>query len=63
MARKILAAGNWKMNMTPTEAKTLITELVEKCKGAKNDVLVCPPLVDLPAVLEIAKGTNVKVGA
>ncbi len=63
MARKILAAGNWKMNMTPSEAKTLITELVEKCAGAKNDVLVCPPLVDLPAVLEIAKGTNVKVGA
>lgn len=63
MARKILAAGNWKMNMTPSEAKVLIGELVEKCKDAKNDVLVCPPLVDLAVVLEAAKGTNIKVGA
>lgn len=63
MARRILAAGNWKMNMTPSEAKQLIGELVEKCKGAKNDVLVCPPLVDLQVVLEATKGTNIKVGA
>ena len=39
MARKILAAGNWKMNMTPSEAKTLITELVEKCGGNEEMAL------------------------
>jgi triosephosphate isomerase len=63
MARKILAAGNWKMNKTPSEAAVLVSELIEKCKDAKNDVLVCPPLVDLPTVIEKAKGTNIKVGA
>lgn len=63
MARKILAAGNWKMNKTPSEAAVLVEELIEKCKGAKNDVLICPPLVDLPVVLEKAEGTNIKVGA
>lgn len=63
MARKILAAGNWKMNKTPSEAAALMDELVEKCKDAKNDVLVCPPLVCVPAVVERAKGTNIAVGA
>lgn len=63
MGRKILAAGNWKMNKTPSEAAALMDELVAKCAGAKNDVLVCPPLVCLPAVIEKAKGTNIKVGA
>lgn len=63
MERKILAAGNWKMNKTPSEAAAFITELKEKIKGAKNDVLVCPPYVAIPAVVELTKGTNICVGA
>lgn len=63
MARKILAAGNWKMNKTPSEAAVLMDELAAGCRDAKNDVLVCPPLVCLPTVIEKAKGTNIKVGA
>ena len=27
MARRILAAGNWKMNKTPSETKALIAEM------------------------------------
>ena len=27
MARRKIIAGNWKMNMTPTEAKTLVETL------------------------------------
>ena len=61
--KKVMAAGNWKMNKTPAESAKLIAELAAKVKDAKNDVLVCPPFVCLSAVLDAAKGTNIKVGA
>ena len=63
MARKKLAAGNWKMNMLPSECGAFIKELAEKAKGASNDILVCPTAVCLPAAIEAAKGTNIQVGA
>lgn len=62
--RKTVIAGNWKMNKTPTEAKALIAELVPMVSKASHcDVVVCVPYVDLSAVLEACKGTNIKVGA
>ena len=62
--RRKVIAGNWKMNMTPTDAKTLVTEIYQKIKGRKGcDVVVCVPFVDIPVVASIVKGTIVKVGA
>ena len=49
--RKILAAGNWKMNNTPSQAEAMIGELKEKVAGCKNDVLICPTYVCLPAAV------------
>ncbi|MDO4563601.1 MAG: triose-phosphate isomerase [Clostridia bacterium] len=63
MSRRILAAGNWKMNKTPSEATALINELKEKVSNAKNEVLVCPPFVCIPDVCRVAAGTNISVGA
>ncbi len=40
MSRKKLAAGNWKMNMLPSECGKFIKELAEKAKDASNDILV-----------------------
>ncbi len=52
------------MNMTPSEAKKLISDLIPMV-GNKNgcDIVVCVPFVDIPSVVEAAKGTNIKVGA
>lgn len=61
--RKPVIAGNWKMNMTPCEAKTLVSELLPLVKDAKCEVVVCPPFVDLAAVKPLLEGTNVKLGA
>ena len=61
--RKILAAGNWKMNNTPSQAEAMITELKEKVAGCKNDVLICPTYVCLPAAVKAAEGSNIKIGA
>lgn len=61
--RKIIVAGNWKMNMTPAKAVELIETLKADINTDKVDVVVCPPYVCLPAVLDAVKGTNIAVGA
>jgi len=62
--RRTVIAGNWKMNMTPTETKKFITELAPMVAGLdKCDVVLCVPAIDIPAAVEAAKGTNVKIGA
>ncbi len=65
MSRKYVIAGNWKMNKTPSEAKTLVKDVIEAI-GAKPenvDVVVCPPFVALDAAIGAAKDSFVKVGA
>lgn len=61
--RKAVISGNWKMNKTPEEAKTLINEIAPLVKDAGCDVVVCVPYVDLCVALEATKGTNIGVGA
>ena len=63
MARRILAAGNWKMNMTPSEAKAFIEENKAAFASEDVDVLFCVPAIDLPAALAAAEGTNINIGA
>lgn len=63
MARKPIIAGNWKMNLTPSEAKELIGALIPLVADAECDVVICPPFVDLPIAVELTKGTNIAVGA
>ena len=61
--RKKIVAGNWKMNMTPAKAVELINSLKDQINTTEVDVVVCPPFVCLPAVLDAVKGTNIGVGA
>ena len=61
--RKAVIAGNWKMNKTPSEAKTLLTEIAPLVKDADCEVIACVPFVDLQTALETTKDTNVKIGA
>jgi triosephosphate isomerase len=63
MARRKLVAGNWKMNMTPTQAVELVNTLKPLVASDDVDVLFCVPAIDIPAVVEATKGTNIKVGA
>ena len=61
--RKPIIAGNWKMNMTPSQAKELISELKPLVQDAKCDVVICPPYVDLALVAELIKDSNIRLGA
>ena len=63
MARTVIA-GNWKMNMTPSETKAFIEALKPMVAGKdKCDIVLCTPYVDLATAVEAAKGSNIKIGA
>ena len=61
--RKAVIAGNWKMNNTPAQAAALIEEMKPLVAGADCEVVLCVPYVDIPAAIEAAKGSNIKIGA
>ena len=61
--RKKIVAGNWKMNMTPSQAVALCDELKDLVKNDEVDVVYCVPAIDIVPVAEAVKGTNVCVGA
>lgn len=63
MARRKIVAGNWKMNMTPSEAVKLVEELKPLVESQDVDVVYCVPAIDIVPVVEAVKGTNVEVGA
>lgn len=63
MARRKIVAGNWKMNMTPSEAVKLVETLKPLVKSDDVDVVFCVPAIDIIPVLEAVKGTNIQVGA
>ncbi|QUI24127.1 triose-phosphate isomerase [Vallitalea pronyensis] len=61
--RKMIIAGNWKMNKTPKEALALIEELKPLVKNDEVDVVFCPPYVSLMLAVEAAKDSNIEIGA
>lgn len=63
MARKKIIAGNWKMNMTPSEAVALVNTLKPLVVNDEVDVVFCVPAIDIIPVMEAAKGSNIQVGA
>ena len=63
MSRKKIIAGNWKMNMTPSEAVALIEKLKPLVATEDADVVFCVPAIDIIPAVEAAKGTNIEIGA
>ena len=63
MARRKIIAGNWKMNMTPSQAVALVEELKPLVATEDADVVFCVPAIDIVPVVEACKGSNIEVGA
>ena len=63
MARKKIIAGNWKMNMTPSEAVELVNTLKPLVANDEVDVVFCVPAIDIIPAMEAGKGTNIQIGA
>jgi triosephosphate isomerase (TIM) len=63
MRKKILAA-NWKMYKTPDQTCGFLRDCLPLVSGhTRDEIVVCPPFLDLPAAIEAAKGSNVAIGA
>lgn len=65
MARRKLIAGNWKMNCLKADGVALAAAVASRYKAAgqpRYDMLMCPPFVLIPAIVEAAAGSGVAVG-
>jgi len=67
--RRKLIAGNWKMNLTSNQARTLIVALRAELDpeagrlGRDRDVMVAPAAVLIPAVSQELAGSSITLGA
>src|SRR5712675_2384588 len=62
--RKLIIAGNWKMNRTVAEALDLVADLKRELANIKEvDIVVCPPFTALAAVSKAILDSNIRLGA
>ncbi len=63
-ARKLIIAGNWKMNKTVAEALALVNSLKLELANVKEvDIVVCPPYTALESVSKATLDSNIKLGS
>ncbi|WP_306483787.1 triose-phosphate isomerase [Anaerococcus sp.] len=60
--RKPVIVGNWKMNMTVSEAEKLLDEIKDLDLDTEVEAGVCTPAIDLLVAKEKLAGTNVGFG-
>ncbi|MDD5369431.1 MAG: triose-phosphate isomerase [Anaerolineaceae bacterium] len=62
--RKPFVAGNWKMNKTIEQARSLVSDLVPGLRAvASVEQVLCPPFTDLLAISAMLAGTEIGLGA
>lgn len=62
--RKLIIAGNWKMNKTVAEALDLVRGLKIELAAVKEvDIVVCPPFTALSDVSKAILDSNIRLGA
>jgi triosephosphate isomerase len=62
--RKLIIAGNWKMNKTVSESLDLIQGLLREVQQVKEvDMVVCPPFTALSEVSRKVIDTQIRLGA
>ena len=62
--RKLIIAGNWKMNKTVAEALTLVEDLKRDLAGVKEvDVVIAPPFTALSDVCKATLDSTIKLAA
>lgn len=62
--RKLIIAGNWKMNKTVAEGLDLVSGLKRELANVKEvDLVVCPPFTALSEVSKAILDSNIRLGA
>jgi triosephosphate isomerase len=62
--RRLLVAGNWKMNGSKEQAEQLVTALVQGFEGSGQvDMALCPPAVYLDQIARLLEGSEIGLGS
>lgn len=62
--RKKLIAANWKMYKTPDQTREFFSAFLPLVKShSRDEIVICPPCVNISAAIDASKGSNVGVGA
>ncbi|MBI9031918.1 triose-phosphate isomerase [bacterium] len=64
--RKIIVAGNWKMNHNYDQAKGFVEDLLPQLKEVKSDrveIMIAPTFVFVQNLIELAEGSQLQIGA
>lgn len=62
MRKKVIAA-NWKMYKTPDQARDFFRDFLPLVAGHDRDeIVVCPPFLAIPAAVEATKGSHLAIG-
>ena len=62
--RKLIIAGNWKMNKTVAESLDLVRGLKIELNNVKEvDIVICPPFTALSEVSKAVLDSNIRLGA
>ncbi len=62
--RKLIIAGNWKMNKSVAESASLVEDIKRELADSRDvDVVLCPPFTSLSVVGEALSDTSIKLGA
>jgi len=57
-------AANWKMYKNPTQTEAFFHDFLPLVAGhTRDEIVICPPYIDLDVALAAAKGSNVAIGA
>src|SRR5687768_6495111 len=63
-SRKLIIAGNWKMNKSVAEGLDLVQSLKRELANIKEvDIVVCPPFTSLSEISKVILDSNIRLGA
>jgi triosephosphate isomerase len=62
--RKKMIAANWKMYKNPDQTREFFREFLPLiAEHSRDEIVVCPPYIDLVTAVEATKGSTVAIGA
>src|SRR5579863_2974027 len=64
MSRKKLITANWKMYKNPKQTSEFFSEFLPLVAGhTRDEIAVCPPMIDICTAVEATKGSSIAIGA
>lgn len=63
IGKKIIAAGNWKMNMLPSKVYSFFSEFIALTDVSLENTIFCVPYIDIPAAVSAVKGSPIEIYA